>query len=195
MPSRAAVKRRAEMAIRAGYRELWKKVPSPPWPKGSVRIPYVKRKTALKKRLTEIWDPRNFEKYPGLQIALDQRRQFYTSKGRPVPRFQNPLEIQRCIYGIVDLHKGIVRAGGAGRVTNLVNPGRALIERIGDHVCQGLGLARSQENPGLLAHTTLSGAGGGQRTTSEPSVPTSNIHGLPRGQPVCDITARIRAVP
>ncbi len=47
MPARAAVARRHELEIRARYRNLWKQVPSYPWPRGAVRILHVKAKTEL----------------------------------------------------------------------------------------------------------------------------------------------------
>ena len=161
MPSRAAVARRHELEIRARYRNLWKQVPSYPWPRGAVRILHVKAKTELpgmtiengidsrklcknheesraRAYLDGIWqDQANLAKYPGLRDSLEKRSQYYRSKGQPEPQFLEPLETRRCIYGIVDLHKGIVRVGAAGRVTKLDNPGRPLIARIGEHFYAG----------------------------------------------------------
>ncbi len=88
--------------------------------------------------LDGIWqDQANLAKYPGLRDSLEKRSQYYRSKGQPEPQFLEPLETRRCIYGIVDLHKGIVRVGAAGRVTKLDNPGRPLIARIGEHFYAG----------------------------------------------------------
>ena len=56
-----------------------------------------------------VWqDEANLAKYPGLRDSLDMRSQYYRSKGQPEPQFLEPLETRRCIYGIVDLHRGIV---------------------------------------------------------------------------------------
>ena len=50
------------------------------------------------------------EKFPGLRIALDQRKQFYAKQGKEVPIMEG-MDTRRLIYGIADLRLGIVRAG------------------------------------------------------------------------------------
>jgi hypothetical protein len=97
----------------------------------------INRCRALRRLDSLLRDKSNLDKYPGLRVSLKQREQYYTSKGQAVPDFPNPLETRRCIYGMLDLQKGIVRVGGAGQVTKLVNPGRPLYERVGEHVYAG----------------------------------------------------------
>ena len=83
--------------------------------------------------------------HPGLQIALDQRAAYYRSRNREIPEFPHGIESRRLIYGIVDLRYGIVRAGGAGRVTKEGPVGgdeaiwrehccRLTLKRFSDHV-------------------------------------------------------------
>ena len=76
--------------------------------------------------------------HPGLQIALDQRAAYYRSHNREIPEFPHGIESRRLIYGIADLRYGIVRAGGAGRVTkegpDREHCCRQTLKRFSDHV-------------------------------------------------------------
>ena len=118
-------------------------MPRKPWPEG-VEIKHVNAKTVLRPKLLQYYEGADWNRvpecyreiYPGLQIALDQRVAYYGSKGLPVPKFPDKIDTVRCIYGYVDVQRGVVRAGATGKVNSLVAPyveDRPLWKRTGEH--------------------------------------------------------------
>ena len=88
------------------------------------------------------------EKFPGLGIALSQRKDFYARQGLEVPDMDG-LDTRRLIYGLVDLRLGIVRRGGRSD-----NQPRATIQPMPTRPHEGSFL-RCEAGPGLLATQTI----------------------------------------